>query len=169
MKKLISKEQLHARNIEIAKEIQDIYGNEELTCIILLRGAFFFGSDLCKLLKNIKIDFLISTSYEGQKSKTNLGYNLISDIREDIVNKNVLLIEDIIDSGDSMIDTINIIQQKGPKSITVVSCLKREKMVKIIPSNHFIYGFEVGEGFLVGYGLDHKQKQRELEDIYVID
>ncbi|ALV23348.1 hypothetical protein ASO20_01620 [Mycoplasma sp. (ex Biomphalaria glabrata)] len=169
MKKLITKEQLHARNIEIAKEISNIYGDEELTCIVLLRGAFFFGSDLCKLLNNIKIDFLISTSYEGQKSKTNLGYNLISDIREDIVGKNVLIIEDIIDSGDSMIDTINIIRLKKPKSITVVSCLKRKKMIKFIPSDHFIYGFEVGEGFLVGYGLDHNQKQRELEDIYTIE
>ncbi len=164
-KKLISSSALQKKIKEIAKKIEKDYP-EGIIFICNLKGSFRFLSDLVSYLKiSTVIDFIDFASYKGTKSSGKI--KIIKDLIIDIKNKPVIIIEDIIETGitlDYIIKYFN--DKKSPKSIKICALLDKicTRAVEV-PIDY--KGFEIGNHFAVGYGLDYNEYYRELNDIYI--
>ena len=164
---LISRKEIEARVQELAREIAGAYKGKEPILIGILNGVVFFFAELVMALQiPSKIDFIRAASYgSGMVSEGTI--RLTKDTEIPLSGEDVILIEDIVDTGRTLESIIENIQAKEPHSLRVCTLIdkveRREKQV------HIDYrGFKVNEGFLVGYGLDHDERYRCLPDIYVI-
>jgi len=159
-KPLLTTEQIQARVRELAGKITNDCADKDILVVGILRGAFMFFSDLVRLIKvPLTVDFIIASSYV--KTNTTGEVKIHCDIREDISDKDVLLIDDIIDTGI----TINYIRErflaKGPKSLKICVFLdKKERRIVDVPLDYV--GFGIPNEFVVGYGLDYDNKFRNL-------
>jgi hypoxanthine phosphoribosyltransferase len=164
-KPLLTVEQIQKKVRELAGRISDDYEGKNLLAVGILKGAFIFFSDIVRMIRTpLMIDFLIASSYLKDDScgEVKLHY----DIREDITDKDVLLIEDIVDTGV----TLNYIRERilmaGPKSLRICTFLdKKERREVEVPLDYV--GFEIPNDFVVGYGLDYDNKYRNLPYISV--
>lgn len=168
IKVLFNEEDIKNRIQEIAKELNKKYQNEEVTFICTLKGAIFFFCDLVKEFKgDARIEFLRVSSYEGESStgKINLKLPLKA---ESIHGKNVVLVEDIVDTGYTLKYIRNYVKEMNPKSYTDISLLdkKARRKVEIDPDYS---GFIIDDLFVIGYGLDYDQKYRNLPYIGVVE
>ena len=145
---LFTEQEIKNKVGEIAYKIKKIQHDQHPVFICVLNGAFMFFTDLVKHMGDCEIDFISAKSYEGT---TQGEIKLLKDITTNITNKDVYLVDDIYDSGNTMNFLINHLQQYTPKSITPVTLFKKDH-------SHYkdlIYGFELtNEHWLVGYGLD---------------
>ena len=162
-----SKEKLALRITELAKEISKSYNSREPILIGVLNGSFIFLADLLRKLRiSCELDFIKVSSYSGAQSTGNV--ELVEDMSVDIKNRHVILVEDIIDSGN----TIQFLRKRllscRPKSFSIVALLKKKNNAKLDFPIDFI-GFEVKEEFVVGFGLDLDQKYRHLDAIYTLN
>ena len=163
-KVLFSKEQIQTRVAEMAKEIDTLYAGEELVVICVLKGAFAFFSDLVRHLKtDVIIDFVRLASYGDKTQSTHI--EITKDVEISLENRQVLIVEDIIDSGKSMDFFTKYLSSRGASSIRIAALInkhgRREK--SIVPD---FSGFDMDDGFIVGYGLDFAEKYRNLDSIY---
>ena len=158
-------EQIQNKNRELADRISDDYEGKNLLAIGILKGAFIFFSDLVRLIKiPLSIDFLIASSY--LKSNTSGEIKLHCDIREEIADKDVLLIEDIVDTGITLNYIRERILQKEPKSLRICTFLNKKARRQVdVPLDYI--GFEIPDEFVVGYGLDYDNKFRNLHYISI--
>ena len=163
---LISKKQIDQRIIEIAKEIQSDYQNKELVVVCILNGAFVFCADLVRNIQNpIYVDFMKASSYgDATVSSGNLKIDL--DLKVDIENKHVLLIEDIVDTGLTLTNILDRLKKRNPASIKLASLLYKEARNQY-PVHIDYLGFSIDDLFVIGYGLDYAGKYRELPYIGV--
>jgi len=150
----------------LAREISQVYhGLEEpLLLISILDGSFIFMADLVrKLDMPVEIQFVKLASYEDTEST---GYvNVVLDIREDLVGRHVLIVEDIIDTGLTLESFVSIIQAKKPASIRICTLLSKPEVHNDIVKVDFV-GKEIPPDFVIGYGLDINGEARNLPDIY---
>ena len=162
---LFSEEQIKERIKVLGKEITEIYNGEQLVVICILKGAVLFFSDIIRCIDcPLEIDFIRLTSY-GNKSETSKIVTFTKDIEISLTDKHVLIVEDIVDTGHTMEFLLHQLAARGAKSLRIVTLInKNERREKSI--NVDFTGFHVSSGFLVGYGLDHSEKYRELSDIY---
>jgi len=166
MYELYSKGQIQERVKEIATEINNTYGDEQLTVIGILNGSFMFVSDLVRqLTMPIELDFFGAKSYMGRKRNPGIHFTKEFDI--DLKGKNVLVVEDIVDSGNTMFIVLDNFSGREPKSLRLCTLLdkptKREKVV------HMDWiGFEIPNKFVIGYGLDYYGLYRNLSNICVL-
>ncbi|MEW6001484.1 MAG: hypoxanthine phosphoribosyltransferase [Nitrospirota bacterium] len=164
-KPLFTFEQIQARVRELAIKISEDYSGKDFVVIGILKGAFMFFSDLVRAIKiPLTLDFIIASSY--MKTDTTGEVKIHCDIREDILNKDVLLVDDIIDSGI----TLNYIRERvllrSPRSLKLCVFLdKKERRIVDVPIDY--RGFEIPNEFVVGYGLDYDNKFRNLPYISV--
>lgn len=159
---LIDEQTIYKRIDELANQIQEDYGNEELICICILKGSFPFTWELSKRINknNITFEFMEISSY-GDAIETSGKINVKKDISCDISGKNVLIIEDIIDSGTTLSYLNEYLSLKTPKSIKIVTLLsKPSRRVVDVPVDYI--GFTIEDKFVVGFGLDMEQKYRNL-------
>lgn len=166
---LISEEEISTRILEIAEKINEDYKGEELTLICVLKGGVMFMCDLAKRLNlNVKLDFMSVSSY-GAETKSSGVVKIIKDLDNSIIDKNVLVVEDIIDSGNTLSYLLDILKKRGPKSIKLCTLLdkpsRREK--KDVHVDYVCFAIE--DKFVVGYGLDYDQKYRNLPYIGVME
>lgn len=162
----ITAEQIAERVESLGKEIAASYeGEEPLVCICVLKGAFLFFSDIIrKIDRPIEVDFVRLASYGTATSR---GDDIVfsKDLEVSIEGKDVLVIEDIVDTGHSMDFLMNVLRMRKPKSLKICSLIdkheRREKKVHVDFS-----GFRLSDGFIVGYGLDYAERYRELDGIY---
>ena len=169
-KVLISSDQIKAMVEKLAAEIDSAYpSEEELVCVGVLKGAWVFHSDLVRSLKrDVFIDFIRATSY-GNRTESSGVVRILKDIEVDIRGKNVLLIEEIIDSGRTLDFIKKRLEQGGAKTVKIVALLDKKERREVDCSPDF-FGAVVPDHFVVGYGLDWGEKYRTLPDIYqVID
>ena len=166
---VFSGKEIADRVATLANEITAAYGNEPLVVVCVLKGAFMFFSDLTRKLlnPNLELDFVRLASYG--KSAQSSGHVIFNkDIELDIRNKHVLIVEDIVDTGQSMFFLLQQFKARAPRSLKIASLLnkfeRRETSVKVDFS-----GFDIPEGFLVGYGLDYAEHYRALPDIYKLE
>tara|TARA_B100002052_G_C15687256_1_gene508970 strand:+ start:247 stop:771 length:525 start_codon:yes stop_codon:yes gene_type:complete len=167
LKKLISKKELQDKVSEFADLINKTFKNEEIIVIGVMNGAFYFLHDLLKKIKvNFSYDTLSCSSYYGTLSSNNAPKVLYSN-KINIENKNVLIVEDIIDTGNSIKLIYDTLLTYQPKEIYIGSIFLREKN----NINHKLLwtGFTLKKEFIVGYGLDYNEKFRNLEDIYDLE
>jgi len=166
---LISEKEIDNRILEIADRINKDYEGEELTLICVLKGGVMFMCDLAKKLNlNVRLDFMSVSSY-GSQTKSSGVVKIIKDLDNSIDGKNVLVVEDIIDSGNTLSYLMDILKKRGPKSIKLCTLLdkpsRREKKDVFVD----YVCFEIEDKFVVGYGLDYDQRYRNLPYIGVME
>lgn len=164
---LFSEASIQKRTKELAEAITRDYEGKNLMLLCILKGGVFFMSDLSKHISlPIEIDFMAVSSY-GDATKSSGVVRIIKDLDRSIEGKDILLIEDIVDSGLTLKYLKENLMQRGPKSIKICTLLERQKRNKEIISVDYV-GFEVAEGFLVGYGLDYAEKYRNIPYIGIL-
>ena len=170
VKILIEKEQVKKRIIELAEQISKDYNGEDITIICVLKGAAYFALDLSKKIKesDVIMDFVKISSYGNGQRETTGKINFKLDISENIEGKNVIIVEDIIDSGITLNYLYNYLNEKNPKTVKICVLLdKKERRVKPIKVDYT--GFEIENKFVLGYGLDYDEKYRNLEYIGYVE
>lgn len=160
---LISEKDIKSRVKIIANEIVKYYESfsDKLVLIGLLKGSFIFMSDLCRKIEiPHEVDFMTVSSY-GNKNNSTKDIKIIKDLDEDIRNKNVLIVEDIIDSGNTLQKIQKILKLRNPKSILICALLDKTYRREVNVSANWI-GYRIKDEFVVGYGIDYAQKYRHL-------
>ena len=157
---LLTQEQIQNRIKELGEEITRDYADKEPVIICMLKGAVYFFADLTKHINlPIMIDFARLSSYRN--GTTSGKMELIANITAKIEGKDVLIVEDIVDSGKTLAYFINLLKEKNPKSIKICSFLdKKERREADITADYV--GFDIPCGFGIGYGLDYAEKYREF-------
>ena len=165
---LIDQDRLHARVAELAAEISRDYADvKDLLLVCVLKGAVMFLSDLCRQLTiPHAIDFMAVSSY-GASTESSGIVRIIMDLETSILDRHVLIVEDIIDSGRTLDYITRNLRTRGPASLRICSLLdKRERRVIPIPVDYI--GFEIPDEFVIGYGLDFVELYRNLPFIGVL-
>ena len=164
-KPLFTVEQIQQKVRELAEGISEEYEGKDLLAVGILRGAFMFMSDLVRAIRvPLTVDFIVASSYV--KTDTTGEVKVHCDIREDVMNKDVLLVEDIVDTGITLNHLRERILTRRPRSLKVCAFLdKRVRRVVDVPLDYV--GFEIPNQFVVGYGLDYDNKYRNLPYIAV--
>lgn len=168
IKVLISEEEVDARIRELGEKISKEYEGKQIHLICVLKGGVFF---MCELAKRITVpvsmDFMCVRSY-GDGTKSSGVVRLAKDLDESIENKEVLIVEDIIDSGNTLYYLMDVLRQRKPASLRLCTLLdKPDRRVKDVHVDWT--GFEIPDEFVVGYGLDYAQKYRNLPYIGVVE
>lgn len=162
-------------NDEIQREIKNLaeklnleYKGKDLLCICILRGAVVFFTDLIRLLDlPLTIDFMAISSY-GSSTKTSGEVRLQKDLEQSVMDKDVLVIEDIVDSGLTLTYIMDILSKRGAKSVKLATLLDKPTGRKNNLQVDFSC-FTIPDEFVVGFGLDYAEKYRNLPDIGVLD
>lgn len=168
IKVLISKEQIENRVKELAKQIRKDYKEKTITAICLLKGSLFFTADLTrKIGGKIYLEFMQLSSYEGENTTGTIKLKKDIDFSE-IKGKDVLIIEDIVDTGITLNYTLEHIKKAGANSVKVCTLLNKPSRRKIkVPIDYV--GFEIENKFVLGYGMDYDQLYRNLPYIGYIE
>ena len=164
---LFSEEELKNRVAELAAMIEKDYEGEEIMLIGVLRGSFVFMADLCRAIDlPCTLDFMSVSSY-GKGTTSNGQVQITKDLSEDISGRHVIVVEDILDSGNTLSYLLKMLQNRNPASIRLCTLLdkpeRRQKPVEV----HYS-GFTIPDAFVVGYGLDYAERYRNLPYIGIL-
>lgn len=161
IKKLITEEEIRNKISELAEKINMDFGEEEVLLIGLLRGSVYFLSDLSRAIKNdAKIDFMVVSSY-GNEMNSSRDVKIIKDLEEEINGKNVIIIEDIIDTGNTLKKVKEMLMLRNPKNLKICTLLDKPDRREVEIDVDYV-GFQIPDVFVVGYGIDYAQKHRTL-------
>ncbi len=160
----INKKTIKQRVKEMGKELGNKFNGKKPVFLAILNGSFVFAADLVRACKfDHEISFIKLTSYEGMSSSgkviTHIG------LQEDLAGRDVILVEDIVDTGTTIYHYLPTLKKSNPKSITIVSLLQKPTALKFPLKVDYI-GFEIPNKFVLGYGLDYNGLGRNLKDIY---
>jgi hypoxanthine phosphoribosyltransferase len=165
---LISAEKIQARIRELGEQISHDYPTGTLHMICILKGACFFLTDLARAMKrDVTIDFMGISTYG--KGKTSSGeVRVTKDLDISLEGAEVVIVEDIVDSGVTLNYLMHVLDQRKPHSIRIAALLdKPERRLRPVHVNYV--GFQIPDEFVVGYGLDYAEQYRNLDDICVLD
>ncbi len=165
---IVTQEQMRSRIRELGRQISADYVGKDLVLVGVLKGAYAFFADLARAIRiPVQVDFIIVTSY-GTQAKTSGKVKLVTELTEKIKNRDVLLVEDIVDSGLTVQYLIKALAKQKPRSIKVCTLLsKPERRVVDVPLQYI--GFRIPNQYVVGYGLDYQQQYRNLPYLAVLD
>lgn len=165
---IVTQEQMRARIREMGRQISADYAGKDLVLVGVLKGAYAFYADLARAIRiPVRVDFIVVTSY-GSRTKTSGKVKLVTKLTEEIKGKDVLLVEDIVDSGLTVQHLMKSLAKKEPQSIKV--CTLLSKPDRRVVDVHIAYvGFKIPDQYVVGYGLDYQQKYRNLPYLAVLD
>jgi hypoxanthine phosphoribosyltransferase len=157
-----SEEDIAARVKAMGDEIAGAYPQGgELLVLGLLKGSFIFLADLVRhIARPVQVDFLVASSY-GSGTVSSGDVKLVYDPDAEISGRHVLLVEDIVDSGNTMNRLIPMLEKRGPKSLEIVALLHKHVAANLVKEPRWV-GFDAPQEFLIGYGLDHSEKYRNL-------
>jgi len=164
---LYSQEQIKKRVRELAVQISRDYEGKELIVIGVLKGAFIFMADLIRCLTiPCRVDFVRLASY-GAEAVSSGKVVMTKDIETSIKDQEILIVEDVVDTGLTLSFLINWLQERNPRSLKVCAMLDKRQR-RQVPFEADYVGFTIEDGFVVGYGLDFNEKARFLPDICVV-
>jgi hypoxanthine phosphoribosyltransferase len=165
---LYSREEIAARIAELARQIDRDYRGKKLFLVGVLKGSFLFIADLIREIKTpCVVDFMRIASY-GSETRSSGIIELRKDLEMSIKGQDVLIIEDIVDSGQTLDTLCERLWQRGPASLRV--CTLVDKQAARVTDVHVDYiGFALEDGFIVGYGLDWDERFRNLADIFLVE
>lgn len=167
-KVLVDEATLDAKVSELADRINNDFAGEKLIVVGVLKGSFMFMSDLLKKIKlETEVYFLKAESY-GKGTETSGAVKITKDIECDIKGENVIVVEDIIDSGFTMREVFKLLKQREPKALKLCSCLSKPDRRECEIDIDYL-GFEIPDKFVIGYGLDYAEKYRNLPYIGYIE
>lgn len=163
---LISAEQIAARITELGKELDEIYGDEPVLALGVLKGSILFMSDLIRAMESdVRCAFLGVSSYHGTTSTGEV--RITHDLTASIEGQNVLIVEDIVDTGLTLSHLLDLFKTRKPASVKVCSLLHKPARTRIeVPVDYL--GFTIEDKFVVGYGLDWAQRYRNLPFVGVV-
>ncbi len=165
---MLTEEEVDAKINEIGQRISKDYAGRQVHLICVLKGGSFF---LCELAKRITVpvslDFMSVSSYGGDTKSSGI-VKIVKDLDDSIKDKDVIVVEDIVDSGRTLSYLLDLLQQRGPKSLALCTLLdKPERRVMDVKVDYT--GFQIPDEFVVGYGLDYDQRYRNLPYIGVVE
>lgn len=165
---LITAEQIQQRVREMAAQIEADYPDGPLYLISILKGAFVFLADLARAMKRpeVRIEFMGISSYGNEKTSSG-QVKVTRDLDVNIEGRDVLIVEDIIDSGVTLTYLKRVLEQRHPKSLAIATLLDKPQR-RIRPVEVKYVGFTIPDEFVVGYGLDYAEDYRNLSDIRVL-
>ena len=168
IKQMLSEEQIAKKVVELAKRIEKDFEGEELLVVGILKGASIFVSDLIRKVNlDVNIDFMSVSSY-GNGTQSSGIVKILKDLDVNIEGKNVLIVEDIIDSGLTLSNLVETLKTRNPKSLKLCTLLdKPQRRTVNIPVDYV--GFVIEDKFIVGYGIDYAEKYRNLPYIGVVE
>lgn len=168
IKVLISEEDVDTRISEIGAQISRDYAGKEVHLICVLKGGSFFMCELAKRIDvPVSLDFMSVSSY-GSETKSSGVVKIVKDLDEPLKDKDVLVVEDIVDSGRTLSYLLEMLRDRGPRSLRL--CTLLDKPERRVVDVHVDYtGFQIPDEFVVGYGLDYDQKYRNLPYIGVVE
>ncbi len=164
----ISEEEVNARIAEIAAQISEDFKGEEILAVGILRGGVYFCTELTKRITvPVILDFIEASSY-GDGTQSCGQVKITKDLIEDIAGKNVIVVEDIVDTGRTLSLLLENLRKRNPKSLKLCTLLdKPERRVVEVPVDY--NGFQIPNEFVVGYGMDYAQRYRNLPYIGVVE
>lgn len=166
IKHLLTREEVERRIKELAKEIERDYQGKEPLVIGLLKGSVIFMSDLIKEIDlPLVIDFMSVSSYSGTTSTGVI--NILKDTEIDVKDRDVLIVEDIIDTGLTLSHVRELLENRGTKSLKICTLLDKPSRRTVEIKGDYI-GFEIPDEFVIGYGLDYDQQHRNLPYIGIV-
>ncbi len=162
---MISAKAIAARVEELAREIQrEFSGTDKLVVVGLLRGSFVFIADLVRELDlPVEVDFIEATSY-GNAMESSREVRILKDLRGEIHDRDVLVVEDIVDTGHTLKHVVGLLRAKGAKRLKTIALLDKPSRREVDIAADWI-GFEIPDEFVVGYGIDFAQRNRNLDHI----
>jgi len=165
---LVQRDELAHRVRELGAEISADYEGRDLLLVGVLKGAFLFLSDLMRVLTvPCEVDFMAVASY-GDSTSTSGVVRILKDLDAPIQGREVLIVEDIVDSGLTLSYLLRMLQAREPKSVEVCALLTKPERRKVdLPIRYT--GFEIPDRFAIGYGLDHDERFRELPYVAVLE
>lgn len=160
---MISEDEIAKRIAELGQQINENYrdSGSEMVLVGLLRGSFMFMADLCRKIDvPHEVDFMTASSY-GSGMSTTRDVKILKDLDEDIRGKDVLIVEDIIDSGNTLSKVREILSLRQPKSLAICTLLDKPERREVEVPVEYV-GFTIADKFVVGYGIDYAQRYRHL-------
>jgi hypoxanthine phosphoribosyltransferase len=169
LRKLYTRRQIDNAIKKMAETISRDFPGEELVIVCVLKGSFMFTSDLLREIKNpdVLVDFIRVSSYG--RSVTSCGkVTVIKDLETDIAGKNVIIAEDILDSGLTLTYVRDLLAGRQPRSLRIAALVDKRARRRVALEADYV-GFTMENGFIVGYGIDYAEKYRNLPEIYVVE
>lgn len=165
---MFSQEEIEAKVIELAKQIEKDYKGQELLLVGILKGASVFVADLMRKIDlNVNIDFMSVSSY-GSGTVSSGTVKILKDLDVDIKDKNVLIVEDIIDSGITLRNLYDTLMTREPRSLKLCTLLNKPARKKVDVDVDYV-GFVIEDKFIVGYGIDYDERYRNLPYIAIVE
>jgi hypoxanthine phosphoribosyltransferase len=166
-KVLVTEEQIKSRISELAKEIDANYVGKDLLLVGVLKGAVMFMADMSRALQSrLQMDWMAVSSY-GSGTTSSGVVRILKDLDTDVLGKNVLIVEDIVDSGLTLSWLVSNLEARGAASVQVVTLLRKPDAAKVEVAVRWV-GFEIPNEFVVGYGLDWNERYRTLPGVAVL-
>ena len=166
-KVLVTEEQIKTRIAELAKEIDANYAGKDLLLVGVLKGAVMFMADMSRALQTrVQMDWMAVSSY-GSGTTSSGVVRILKDLDTDVLGKNVLIVEDIVDSGLTLSWLVSNLEARGAGSVEVVTLLRKPDAAKVEVDVRWV-GFEIPNEFVVGYGLDWNERYRTLPGVAVL-
>ena len=168
VRELISEADVNAKIAELGRSISEDYAGESVFLLCILKGGVFFTTELAKRISvPVSLDFMSVSSYGAQTESSGV-VRIVKDLDTSIEGKNVLVVEDIIDTGRTLAYLLDNLKQRNPRSLKLCALLdKPERRVTEVAVDYS--GFQIPDEFVVGYGLDYDQKYRNLPYIGVVE
>ncbi len=165
---MYSEQEVNAKIAEIATKINQDFEGEEVLVVGILRGAVYFCTELTKRMKPpVVMDFIEASSY-GAGTESSGQIKIVKDLEEDIAGRNVIVVEDIIDTGRTLSLLLEMLKSRNPKNLKLCTLLdKPSRRVAEVPIDY--NGFQVPDEFVVGCGMDYAQKYRNLPYIGIVE
>ena len=168
LKEIIGEEAIQKRVEELALRITRDYEGRELVLVGILKGAFIFMADLARRIElPLQVDFVRMASY-GSSTESSGNISFTKDIELDIKDRDVLIVEDIVDTGHTLKYLTEVLRLHRPRSVKICCLIDKKERREVDVEVDYV-GFEVGRGFLVGYGLDFNEDYRNLRGIYQLN
>ena len=166
-KVLVTQEQILTRLKEIARQVEKDYEGKDLLLIGVLKGAVMAVADFSRVLnRHIDMDWMAVSSY-GSGTKSSGVVRILKDLDSDITNRNVIIVEDIVDTGLTLSWLKANLESRGAKSVEILTILRKPEAAKVKVEVKYV-GFDIPTDFVVGYGLDYDEKYRNLDYVGVL-
>jgi hypoxanthine phosphoribosyltransferase len=166
MKVLLSHDQIQGRVLEMGRQISADYSGRELHLVGVLKGACPFMTDLAQAIDlPLTLDYIAVSSY-GKATKSTGEVKLVKDLDQGLEGRDLLVVEDIVDTGLTLNYLVNLLKARGPRSLKVASLLSKPSR-RLVSVEADYTGFTIDDHFVVGYGLDYNERYRNLRDIVV--
>ena len=164
---VVTEKEIHTRLAEMAKQVEQDYAGRELLLIGILKGAVMTMADFARALnRHVETDWMAVSSY-GSGTKSSGVVRILKDLDRDITNREVLIIEDIVDTGLTLSWLKSNLESRGTKSVEILTMLRKPEAAQVDVDVKYV-GFDSPKDFVVGYGLDYNEKYRNLDFIGVL-